>query len=96
MDSGLDRVVVSTDSEEIAAVALAAGAEVPFLRPAALAGNEAIAMSVLRHAIGHLADDENWRPDAVAYLQPTSPLRSAAHMMRRLGSWTRRPTRSRP
>jgi len=78
--SRLDRVIVSTDAPEIAEVARAAGAEVPFLRPAELAGNEAIAMAVVRHALAYLADVEGWRPDAVAYLQPTSPLRTAAHI----------------
>ena len=80
LESGLDRIVVSTDSEEVAAVARAYGAEVPFMRPAALASNEATAMSVVRNALAWLDEDEGWRPDAVAYLQPTSPLRTAHHI----------------
>jgi len=78
--SGLDRVVVSTDSPEIADVARACGAEVPFLRPAELADNTAIAMAVVRHAATWLADNEGWSADAIAYLQPTSPLRAARHI----------------
>ena len=78
--SRLDRVIVSTDSEDVAAIARAHGADVPFLRPAELASNEATAMSVVRNVLGRLDDDEGWKPDAVAYLQPTSPLRSAHHI----------------
>ncbi len=78
--SGLDRVVVSTDSPEIADIARACGAEVPFLRPTELADNAAIAMAVVRHAAAWLADNESWNADAIAYLQPTSPLRAARHI----------------
>lgn len=73
---GIARTVVSTDDEEIAVVARKSGAEVPFLRPADFAGDEAPALGVIRHALGVLAESGE-RYDAVAYLQPTSPLRGA-------------------
>lgn len=76
--SGIDRVVVTTDSEDIAAIAVAAGAERPFLRPAELATSTALAAGVVRHALGHFRTHEGWTPDAVFYLQPTSPFRTAA------------------
>jgi CMP-N,N'-diacetyllegionaminic acid synthase len=75
--SRLDRVVISTDAEEIAAIAAAAGAERPFLRPAELADATALAIGVVRHALEHFRRRENWVPEAVFYLQPTSPFRSA-------------------
>lgn len=72
----LTRIIVSTDSEEIAAVSRAAGADVPFLRPAALAQDESTSIDVVRHAIETLrAADEEY--DYVMILQPTSPLRTA-------------------
>jgi CMP-N-acetylneuraminic acid synthetase len=74
--SRLDRVVISTDSEQIAA--LGAAAERPFLRPAELATGTALAIAVVRHALEHFRSRENWVPDAVFYLQPTSPFRSSA------------------
>jgi CMP-N,N'-diacetyllegionaminic acid synthase len=74
--SRLDRLVVSTDSEEIAAIAVAAGAERPFLRPAELATGSATAYSVVRHALEHFRRHEGWTPQAVLYLQPTSPFRA--------------------
>ncbi len=75
--AGLGRIVVSTDDEEIAAVARREGAEAPFLRPAALASDDAGALPTIRHAVEHL-DGEGWRADAVIYLQPTSPFRGSA------------------
>lgn len=74
--SAMTRVVVSTDDEEIAAVARACGAEVPFLRPADFAGDSAAALPVIAHAVSTL-DASGWCADAVIYLQPTSPFRGA-------------------
>ena len=69
--SRIDAVVVSTDDEEIATVALQAGAQVPFMRPAALASDTATGMAPVLHALDALPQF-----DAVLMLQPTSPLRS--------------------
>jgi CMP-N-acetylneuraminic acid synthetase len=70
----IDRVVVSTDSEQIAAVSRALGAEVPFLRPAELAADDTPGMAPVIHAIESLDERFDW----VCLLQPTSPLRTAA------------------
>lgn len=78
--SRLDRVVISTDSEEIGAIAAAAGAERPFLRPAEFATSTALAIAVVRHALEYFRSSENWLPEAVFYLQPTSPFRCAEHI----------------
>lgn len=72
---GLDRLAVSTDDPEIAAVARALGAEI-VMRPAELAADDAPTLPVLRHALAALGES----PDAVLTLQPTSPLRRAAHI----------------
>jgi CMP-N,N'-diacetyllegionaminic acid synthase len=71
----LDRTIVSTDDEEIAEVARACGVEAPFLRPEELSGDEVPMLDVLRHALDAAGD-----ADAVVLLQPTSPLRTAAHV----------------
>lgn len=76
----IGRVVVSTDDAEIAEAARQAGVEVPFLRPAALATDEAPMIDTVLHGLGWLADREGYRPDAVALLQPTSPLRTATDL----------------
>lgn len=69
----LDAVVVSTDDDEIAAVARHAGAQVPFMRPAALAMDTTPGLDPVLHALDSLPGH-----DAVLLLQPTSPLRSAS------------------
>lgn len=73
------RLVVSTDSEEIAAVAARCGVEVPFLRPAELAQDTTPMMPVIQHAIRHM-EESGWKPDAVILLQPTAPLRRPEHL----------------
>lgn len=74
----ITRIVVSTDSPEIAAVATAHGAEVPFLRPAELATDEAPASAAYLHLAAELERRGEGPVPAFAILQPTSPLRTAA------------------
>ncbi len=73
--TSLDRIVVSTDSEEIAAVARGLGVEA-MMRPAGLAQDKTPTLPVLQHVVATLAES-GYRPDAVMTLQPTSPLRTA-------------------
>lgn len=73
----LDRVIVSTEDEEIAAISRQFGAEVPFIRPQELATDAATHISVLQHAIGHMETEKAYLADAIVLLQPTSPLRTA-------------------
>ena len=69
------RVIVSTDDEEIAAVAREWGAETPFLRPAELAQDKTTDLPVFEHALKWLEDVEGYRPEIVVQLRPTSPIR---------------------
>lgn len=78
--SDLNRVIVTTDDEEIAAVAKQYGAEVPFLRPTELAGDNVGMEPVLKHAVESLKQNENYTPDGVALLQSTCPLRQSRHI----------------
>ena len=75
----IDRVVLTTDDAAVADAGRAAGLEVPFLRPAALAQDDTPMLPVLKHAIGALISD-GWTPELVVLLQPTSPLRTPAHV----------------
>jgi CMP-N-acetylneuraminic acid synthetase len=75
----LDRIVLSTDSPEIADVGRTCGLEVPFLRPTELAGDETPMLPVLQHTVEALAAD-GWTADAIVLLQPTSPLRRPSHI----------------
>jgi N-acylneuraminate cytidylyltransferase len=69
------RIIVSTDDEEIAAVARAHGAETPFLRPAEFAQDKSTDLPVFEHALGWLAEHEGYHPEVVVQLRPTSPVR---------------------
>jgi CMP-N-acetylneuraminic acid synthetase len=71
----VDRVVVSTDDEEIREVALRCGAEVPFLRPRSLAADDTPDFPVFEHAVSWLAREQGFRADIIVQLRPTSPLR---------------------
>jgi len=73
----IDRVIVSTDSQEIADVARSFGAEAPFLRPPELAQDGTPGIEPILHAVRWLTDNEGYYPDYVMVLQPTSPLRTA-------------------
>jgi CMP-N,N'-diacetyllegionaminic acid synthase len=77
VDAGLvRRAIVSTDDAEIASVARAEGADVPFTRPSDLADDRARMAPVLRHAVVELEKADRIRHDWVLLLQPTSPLRT--------------------
>ncbi len=71
----VNRVIVSTDDEEIAAVARQYGAETPFMRPAEYAQDQTTDLPVFIHALGWLAEHEQYQPDIVVQLRPTSPVR---------------------
>jgi len=74
------RVVVSTDDEEIAAIARQYGAETPFLRPAVFSQDQTADLPVFQHALRWLADEQDYHPEIVVQLRPTSPLRRVAHI----------------
>lgn len=71
----IDRVVVSTDCEKIAAIARKYGAEVPFVRPSSLAEDSSLDFPVFEHAIGWLEENERADISCVVHLRPTTPLR---------------------
>ncbi len=76
----VSRVVVSTDDEEIAAIARRYGAETPFLRPAEHSQDNTTDLPVFQHALRWLEEHEAYRPDIVVQLRPTSPFRRVAHI----------------
>ncbi len=78
--STVTRVIVSTDDEEIAAVSLAQGAEVPFLRPAEYAQDQTPDLPVFQHALYWLDQHEIYRPEIVVQLRPTSPFRNVCYI----------------
>lgn len=83
----ISRVIVSTDSEEIAAVAREAGAEVPFLRPAELAQDNSPEWLVWRHALNYLKETDGGYPDALMVVPATAPLRAVEDLERCLDEY---------
>lgn len=82
----IERVVVTTDDEEIAEAALAAGAEVPFLRPANLASDTASSVAVMHHVLDAIPGF-----DRAVLLQPTSPFRTSADIDTGFALWQSAP-----
>lgn len=79
LDSKLiNRVVVSTDSETIAEVSRKAGAEIPVIRPDALAEDHVLDLPVYEHMLEYLKKTEGYEADIVVHLRPTAPFRKAA------------------
>jgi N-acylneuraminate cytidylyltransferase len=69
------RVLVTTDDEQIAEVARHYGADTPFLRPAELAEDRTLDLPVFKHALTWLAEHENYHPQVIVHLRPTTPVR---------------------
>ena len=73
--ASITRVIVSTEDEEIAEVGVKFGAEVPFLRPRELAGDDVFDQPVFRHVLETLERREEYVPELVVHLRPTTPFR---------------------
>lgn len=73
--ASVTRTIVTTDGESIARVARAYGADVPFMRPASLAGDDVTDEPVVRHTLGWLFESEGRIPEFVVQLRPTTPFR---------------------
>jgi len=76
----IERVIISTDSEEIAEIAKKYGAEVPFLRPVEYASDKALDIDWVKHAIYWLRAKENFIPELLIHLRPTTPLREVEYI----------------
>lgn len=85
----IDKVIVSTDDEEIAEISMRAGAIVPFLRPDELATDEAKTIDVVMHAI-EFYERKAERYDIIVLLQPTSPLRTGEDIQKALEYFERK------
>ena len=73
----INRTIVSTDSKKYASLAKEYGAEVPFLRPAELAGDTSTDYEFVKHLLDWLKSNENCQPDYLVHLRPVVPLRDS-------------------
>ena len=87
--SFVDRVIVSTDSQEYADLALNLGAEVPFIRPAKYAQDDSPSIDMILHALDHIPEARN-----ILLLQPTSPLRDHKDIESIYSFWKSKPNLS--
>jgi len=87
----INRIIVSTDSEKIAAVAKKYGAEVPFMRPESIAQSNSTEMQFFEHALDWLEENENYVPDLIVLLYPTSPFRKPGSIDRAIEEMLKHP-----
>lgn len=88
----LTRTILTTDDKEIAAAGRRYGIEVPFLRPKELATDTTPDLPVFQHALRWLLKNENYKPDIIVQLRPTSPFRSARDIDGAISLLLRNPT----
>ena len=80
-----DRIIVSTDSQKIAKISRSFGAEIPFLRPTRLAQDKTPGILPILHGMRWLKKNQNYLPDYVMCLQPTSPVRTVEDIENAVG-----------
>ncbi len=80
MTPEIDRVIISTDSQEYADLSVSYGAEAPFLRPDLISGDKSSDLDFVLHALQWFRDNEKEVPEYVVHLRPTTPLRDPAIM----------------
>ena len=76
----ISRVICSTDSVKIRKIANKYGAETPFLRPKKYSTDTSTDISFIKHALSWLKNNENYKPDLIIHLRPTSPIRYISHI----------------
>ena len=74
MASSINRIIVSTDSEEYAQISRKMGAEVPFLRPPEIAGDTSTDYDFIKHALDWFSQNSD-EPDYIVHIRPTTPFR---------------------
>jgi len=76
----LDRIILTTDDEEIAEVGGRFGAEIPFMRPKKLAEDESTSYEAVKHAVDWLKENEKYEVDWIILFEPTAPGRTEDHV----------------
>ena len=79
------KIVVSTDSKEYADIAMKYGAEAPFLRPYEISGDLSTDYECMKHSVEWLRQNQQYYPDIVLQLRPTSPLRKVEDINQAVG-----------
>jgi CMP-N-acetylneuraminic acid synthetase len=77
ISSLISRIIVTTDNQKIANISSKYGAEVPFLRPKEISQDTSLDIEFFEHALNWLKENENYKPDLVIHLRPTTPFRNS-------------------
>lgn len=80
LTKNIDRIIVSTDSEQYANIAREYGAEVPFLRPSEISTDNSTDYDFIKHALDWMLDNEGYQPQYLVHLRPTTPLREVTYI----------------
>lgn len=80
LSRNIDRVMLSTDSEQYAQIGRRYGAEVPFLRPAEFSTDKSTDREFMAHAMEWVRDHQGHLPEFWVHLRPTTPLRDPVHL----------------
>lgn len=91
MTARIDRIIVSTDSEEYANLAISYGAEVPFLRPSEISGSDSKDIEYLEYTIREMGKREDKVPEYVVLLRPTTPVRDVQMILKAMEEIVHRP-----
>ena len=78
--SMITKTILSSENNQIMSYCRSRGIEVPYTRPEELAGDDTPMLDVVFHALNFLKTKENYSPDYIILLQPTSPLRTSNHI----------------
>jgi len=78
--SSINRVICTTNSKKIANIAIKYGAEAPFLRPDKYCRDHSSDIEFIKHCLDWLKKNENYKPDLIVQLRPTSPIRYTKHL----------------
>lgn len=87
----INRIIVSTDSKDIAKVAKKYGAEVPFMRPKEISQSHSTEQDLFLHALNWLLENENYVPDLIVFLFPTAPFRKTESIDKAVREMLRHP-----
>ncbi len=80
LTDNIDRVIVSTDSEQYANIARKYGAEIPFLRPVEISDDTSTDYEFIKHLLDWFRDNEGYQPKYLVHLRPTTPLRETNYI----------------
>ena len=85
----IDKIIVSTDSQKYKKIVEQYGVKVPFLRPKKISKDSSLDIDMFKHTIEWLKNNENYIPDLIVHLRPTTPLRKIKTLKKAINIMTK-------